>query len=130
MLSGFKQFVLRGNILDLAIAFVIGIAFAAVVSSFVDDVLMNLVAAIFGKPDFSGLTFHVGDGTIRYGAFLTTLLTFLLIAFILYLIYEASLRLFPRQTTTRECPHCLSGIPLAASTCAFCGKEVGAVPAV
>ena len=128
MLRGFKGFVFRGNILDLAIAFVMGIAFAAVIASFVDDVLMNIVAAIFGKPDFSGLTFHIGDGTIRYGAFLTALLTFLIIAFVLYLLYEASLRLFPRQTTTSECPHCLSAIPIGASTCAFCAKDVGVAP--
>ncbi len=125
-MHGFKAFVLRGNLLDLAIAFVLGLAFAAVVTSLVDDVIMQVVAAIFGKPDFSSLTFGLGDGTIRYGSFLTALITFLIIAFVLYLLYQASLRLFPRQTTTRECPHCLSGIPIGASTCAFCTKAVGA----
>ena len=128
MLSGFKQFIFRGNLLDLAIAFVLGIAFAAVISSFVNDVLMNIIAAIFGKPDFSALTFHIGDGTIRYGAFLTALIVFLIIAFVLYLIYQASLRLFPRATTTKECPHCLSAVPLEAGTCAFCTKAIGIAP--
>ena len=126
MLKGFKAFAFRGNLLDLAIAFVLGLAFATVINSFVNDVLMNFIAAIFGKPDFSDLTFHVGDGTIRYGSFLTALVIFLIVAFVLYLIYQASLRFFPRQTTTRECPHCLSAIPLGAGTCAFCTKEVAA----
>lgn len=126
MLRGFRDFVFRGNLLDLAIAFVLGIAFAAVVTSFVDDILMNVVAAIFGKPDFSDLTFSIGDGTIRYGAFLTALIVFLVIAFILYLIYQAAEKVFPRQASTKDCGHCLSRIPVGASTCAFCTKEVGA----
>ncbi|MFN2467045.1 MAG: large conductance mechanosensitive channel protein MscL [Gaiellaceae bacterium] len=126
LLGGFKEFVLRGNLLDLAIAFVLGLAFAALIQSFVDDIVMQIVAAIFGRPDFSGLAFDLGKSEIRYGAFLTALLVFLIIAAVLYLLYQASLRIYPRQTTTRDCPHCLSAIPIGAGTCGFCTKEVGA----
>jgi large conductance mechanosensitive channel len=83
MIREFKEFALKGNLVELAVAFVLGLAFAAVVTSLVDDVIMQLVAAIVGKPDFSDLTFSIGDGEIRYGAFLTAPVTFLIIAFVL-----------------------------------------------
>ena len=76
MIRAFKEFALKGNLVELAVAFVLGLAFAAVVTSLVDDVIMQLVAAIVGKPDFFNLTFSIGDGEIRYGAFLTALVTF------------------------------------------------------
>ena len=126
MLKEFKDFALKGNLLELAVAFVLGVAFAAVVTSFVDDVIMQLIAAVFGKPDFSSLTFSIGDGEIRYGSFLTALVTFLIIAWILFLIVKAVQQLMPAQATRRDCPHCLSSIPLAADTCAFCTREVQA----
>ena len=126
MIREFREFALKGNLLELAVAFVLGVAFAAVVTSLVEDVIMNLVAAIVGKPDFSDLTFKIGDGTIRYGAFLTALATFLIIAFVLFVIVKAVSRLMPQKATSRDCPHCLSAIPIAASTCSFCTKDVPA----
>lgn len=126
MIRDFKDFALRGNLLELAVAFILGVAFSAVVTSFIEDVLMNLIAAIVGRPDFSGLTFELGDGVIRYGAFLTALVTFLLIAFVLFLIVKAAQRAMPQKATERDCPHCLSSIPVGAGTCSFCTKDVPA----
>jgi large conductance mechanosensitive channel len=80
MFKEFRDFLLRGNIVELAVAFVMGIAFAAVVTSFVDDLVMPVIAMIFGKPDFSDLTFTVNDAVFRYGAFITAVLTFVAIA--------------------------------------------------
>jgi large conductance mechanosensitive channel len=79
-----------------------------------------------GKPDFSDLTFSLGDGVIRYGAFLTALVTFLLIAFVLFLVVKAAQRAMPKKVTQRDCPHCLSAIPVGAGTCGFCTKDVPA----
>ena len=124
MIREFKEFALKGNLVELAVAFVLGLAFAAVVTSLVDDVIMQLVAAIFGKPDFSNLTFSIGDGEIRYGAFLTAVVTFLIIAFVLFLIVKAVQKAMPAKVTERDCPHCLSSIPIGADTCAFCTKDV------
>ena len=124
MIREFKEFALKGNLLELAVAFVLGVAFAAVVTSLVDDVVMQLVAAIVGKPDFSNLTFSIGDGVIRYGSFLTALVTFLIIAWVLFLIVKAAQTLMPQKVTQRDCPHCLSSIPIGAGTCAFCTKDV------
>lgn len=124
MIREFKEFALKGNLLELAVAFVLGVAFAAVVTSLVDDVIMNLVAAVVGKPDFSDLTFSIGDGVVRYGSFLTALVTFLIIAFVLFLIVRAAQRLKPAKVTERDCPHCLSSIPVGAGACAFCTRDV------
>ena len=124
MIREFREFALKGNLLELAVAFVLGLAFAAVVTSLVDDVVMQLVAAIVGKPDFSALTFSIGDGEIRYGAFLTALVTFLIIAFVLFLIVKAVQTAMPAKVTEHDCPHCLSSIPVGASTCAFCTRDV------
>jgi large conductance mechanosensitive channel len=125
MLKEFREFALKGNLLELAVAFVLGLAFAAVVTSFVDDVIMQLVAAIIGKPDFSNLTFSIGDGVIRYGSFLTALVTFLIIAWVLFLIVKAVQQMMPEpKVTERDCPHCLSSIPIGASACAFCTRDV------
>ena len=126
MIREFKDFALRGNLLELAVAFVMGVAFAAVVSSFVDDVVMNVIAAVVGKPDFNDLTFEIGDGVIRYGSFLTALTTFLLIAFVLFWVVKAANRVIPEKMTKRDCPHCLTAIPIAATACAACGWDVPA----
>ena len=85
---------------------------------------MNIVAAVIGKPDFSDLTFSIGDGVIRYGAFLTALVTFLIIAWVLFLIVKAIRTLMPEKATAKDCPHCLSSIPVGAGTCAFCTRDV------
>ena len=89
MIQEFKDFINRGNVVDLAVAVVIGGAFGLVVTSFTDDVLMQIIAAIAGEPDFSSLTFDLGDSVIRYGAFLTAVVNFLIIAFALFLVVKA-----------------------------------------
>ena len=124
MIRDFKEFALKGNLLELAIAFVLGTAFAAVVASLVDDVIMNFIAAIVGKPDFSGLTFSIGDGVVRYGSFLTALVTFLLIALVLFVVVKLAQKAMPPKVTQRDCPHCLSSIPIGASACSFCTRDV------
>lgn len=124
MIREFREFALKGNLLELAVAFVLGVAFSAVVTSLVDDVIMNLIAAVVGEPSFSGLTFEIGDGVIRYGSFLTALATFLIIAWVLFVIVKAAQALMPAKVTQRDCPHCLSSIPIGAGTCAFCARDV------
>ena len=89
MVSEFKEFINRGNVVDLAVAVVLGAAFGAVVTSFVDDVLMQILAAVGGQPDFSSLTIDIGDGKIRYGAFLTALVSFIIIAWAVFLVVKA-----------------------------------------
>jgi large conductance mechanosensitive channel len=127
LFNDFKAFAVQGNLLELAIAFILGIAFAAVINSFVNDVLMNIIAAIAGKPDFSDLTFSIGDGVIRYGSFLTALVTFLIIAFVLFLIVRAVQHVMRPAVAEREdCPHCLSSIPAGAAVCSACTREVRA----
>lgn len=130
LLGDFRAFALRGGLLELAVAFVLGVAFAAVVNSFVSDVLMNILAAVVGKPDFGDLTFGLGDGVIRYGSFLTALMTFLIIAFVLFLIVRAVERTLPSKPADRQdCPSCLASIPVGAAVCQFCTREVGTAPA-
>ncbi|MFN8035553.1 MAG: large conductance mechanosensitive channel protein MscL [Acidimicrobiia bacterium] len=96
-LKDFKKFVMRGNVLDLAVAVIIGIAFGAVIKSLVDDVIMPFVGAIFGKASFQDLTLSIGDGVIRYGAFINTVINFLIIAFVLFLV----IRLFEKMKSMR-----------------------------
>ena len=129
MIKGFKEFVLRGNILDLAVAFVIGVAFAAVINSLVKDIIMPIIAAIFGKPDFSGLTFTVNNSVFFYGSFINAVVSFLLVAAAIYFIIVmpmnklAERRAKGADPTVKECPECLSEIPHKAHKCAFCGSE-------
>ena len=133
MLKDFKAFILRGNVLDLAIAVVLGVAFAAVITALVD--LLTNVLAIPGKTDFSRLAFHAGGGTFRYGAFMQALINFVLIAAVLFFVVVKPVNaLMARRKTetdvtspTRECPECLSSIPEAARRCAFCTAEVSPV---
>jgi len=128
MIKGLRDFILRGNVVDLAVAVVIGAAFGAVVTSFVDDVLMQIVAAIGGQPDFSGLSFKIGEGVIKYGSFLNAVISFLLIATAIYFVVVmpvnkvAELRARGADPTTKTCPECLSEIPYGAHKCAFCGS--------
>jgi large conductance mechanosensitive channel len=126
MIKEFRDFALRGNLLELAVAFVMGVAFSAVVSSLVDDVIMQLIGATVGEPDFNDLVLSIGDGEIRYGSFLTALTTFLLIAFVLFWVVKVANRLLPAKVTARDCPHCLTSIPVAARACAACGRDVPA----
>jgi large conductance mechanosensitive channel len=125
--ADFKTFALRANLLELAVAFVLGLAFAAVVNSLVNDVLMNLIAAVAGEPDFSDLTFTIGEGVIRYGRFLTAPVSFLIVAFVLFLIVRWVERLFRPAHAKRDCPYCLSAVPAAARACAFCTRELTGV---
>jgi len=133
MLKGFRQFILRGNVMELAVAVVIGAAFGAVVTAFVKDLLTPLIAAIFGKPDFERLTFTVNHSTFLYGNFLNALLSFLLIAMAVYFFVVLPMnhlvaRLHrgeaPPDPSTKKCPECLSEIPIAARRCAHCTSQV------
>ncbi len=131
MLKEFKAFAFKGNVLDLAVAVILGIAFGAVINSAVNDVLMNMVAAIVGEPDFSSLTFTIGDGVIRYGSFLTALANFVLVAFALFLVVKSVQRALARNRSeepsdVRPCPYCLTNIPVEASRCSACTSEVPA----
>ncbi len=136
MLQEFKQFVLRGNVIDLAVAVVIGAAFGAVVDSFVEDMLTPLIS-IPGETNFAELTATVRESEFRYGEFLNALISFVLIAAAVYFFVVVPLnKLMARrktepevESTTRQCPECLSSIPLAARRCAFCTATVGAQPA-
>jgi large conductance mechanosensitive channel len=123
MLKDFKDFLFRGNLIELAVAFVIGLAFAAVVTALVEDLVTPLIAAIFGKPDFSDLTFTINDSVFRYGDFLNALITFVLIAAAIYFVVVVPMkRLVRGKQETRTCPDCLSDIPVGARRCAFCGE--------
>jgi large conductance mechanosensitive channel len=128
----FREFALKGNLVDLAVAIVLGVAFAAVVGSLVDDVVMNVIAAMVGEPDFSELVFTLNGARIGYGAFLTELANFALIAFVLFLLVKAINRLQRRHETApteRNCPYCLTSIPNEATRCAACTSEVEPVAA-
>jgi len=133
-MKGFKQFLLRGNVVDLAVAVVIGAAFGAVVAAFVKDLLTPLIAAIIGKPDFSALTFTVNGSKFLYGDFINAALSFLLVSGAVYffvvlpintLIQRYRKASAPADPTTKKCPECMSEIPIAATRCAFCTTVVG-----
>lgn len=134
MLTDFKKFILRGNVVDLAVAVVVGLAFAAVVTAFVNDLITPLIAAIFGKPNFSSLYFTVNHSRFRYGSFINALLSFLIIATVVFFAVVVPLTALMRRLNvlpkdepepeTHPCPECLSDIPLAARRCAFCTSEV------
>jgi large conductance mechanosensitive channel len=129
VLSGFKDFIARGNVIDLAVAVVIGAAFTGVVQAFVKDVLTPLIAAIFGKQDFSNLTFTINGSEFRYGDLVNALINFVLVAAAIYFFVVVPMnQLAERRNhgivetpTTRECPECLTLIPIAARRCAACG---------
>ncbi len=133
MLKGFRDFVLRGNVMDLAVAVVIGAAFGAVVNALVADLLTPLIAAIVHKPDFSSLVLDVNGGKIKYGDFLNSLVSFLLIAaavyFFVVLPVNALMNRFKKPVpdappATKACPECLSDIPFAARRCSHCAQPV------
>lgn len=129
MLKGFKEFVLRGNVLDLAIAVVIGGAFGAVVTALVKDLITPLIGAIVGKPDFSALVVTVNGSAFLIGDFLNAVLAFFLIAAVVYFVVVAPMNAWnarrrrgeaPVDPTTKKCPECLSEVPIGARRCAFC----------
>ncbi len=133
-MSGFRKFLLRGNVVDLAIAVVIGAAFGAVVTALVKDLITPQIAALFGKPDFSALTFTVNNSRFLYGDFINAVIAFILIATAVYyfvvLPINALIERFQPKAAppapTRQCPECLSDIPVEARRCAFCTAEVRA----
>jgi large conductance mechanosensitive channel len=127
-MRGFKEFLLRGNVVDLAVAVVIGVAFTAVVTAFVKDLITPLLAAIGGKPDFAGLSFSINGSRFLYGDFFNAVVSFVIIvAVVYYFVVLPMNRLAALQRgdpapepSMRKCPECLSEIPLAARRCAFC----------
>jgi len=131
-MKDFKEFLLRGNLVDMAVGVVIGLAFSAVIAALVADLVTPLIAAIGGKPDFGSLQFTINSSTFRYGAFINALLAFVIIAAVVfYLVLKPVNALMahrrtepPVAATTRPCPECLSEIPNAAKRCAFCTAEV------
>jgi large conductance mechanosensitive channel len=133
-LTDFKQFLLRGNVVDLAVGIVIGVAFGAVVTAFVADLITPLIGAIFGTHDFSSLTFTIHGSRFLYGDLINKLLAFVLIAAaVFFLVVRPVNALMARRRTeppideaTRQCPECLSEIPIAARRCAFCTSDVSA----
>jgi large conductance mechanosensitive channel len=129
MLKGFRQFLLRGNVVDLAVAVVIGGAFGAVVTALVKDLITPLIAAIVGKPDFSAITFSINGSQFPIGDFINALMSFLLIAAAVYFFVVVPMNAFiarmrrgeaPPDPTTKKCTECLSEVPIGARRCAFC----------
>jgi large conductance mechanosensitive channel len=137
MLTEFKQFILRGNVIDLAVAVVIGAAFGAIVTSLVENIITPIIGAIGGQPDFSGLTFTINNSEIRYGAFLNALLSFLIIAAVIFFaVVKPMNAVMTRMRTeptpdplTGKCPFCLSEVQVGATRCPFCTQEITAVAA-
>ncbi len=133
MLSGFKQFILRGNVVDLAVGVVIGAAFGSVVTAFTKDLLTPLIAAVVGKPDFSAIKFTINGSVFPIGDFINATVSFLLIAAAVYFFVVTPINALvarmrkapaPADPTTKKCPECLSEIPLDAKRCAHCAQPV------
>lgn len=126
MLKGFRDFMFRGNVIDLAVAVVMGAAFGAVVASLVADLLTPLIAAIFGKPDFSNMMFTLNKSQFLYGRFINAIVAFVLIGLAVYLfviVPMGRLGLLPKKPVApplKKCPECLSDIPAEARRCAYC----------
>jgi large conductance mechanosensitive channel len=135
MLSGFKQFILRGNVVDMAVGVVIGAAFATVVSAFTRDLLTPLIAAIVGKPDFSAISFTINGSVFALGDFINAAVAFLLVAAAVYFFVVTPVNMLvarmhradaPASPTSKKCSECLSEIPIEARRCAHCGQPQSA----
>jgi large conductance mechanosensitive channel len=134
MFKGFRDFILRGNVVDLAVAVVIGAAFTGIVNSLVADIITPLIAAIVKKPDFSYLVLNIHGGHIKYGNFLNATIQFLLVASAVYFLVVLPINTImkrlhhdaPAAPTTKTCAECLSEIPLAARRCSHCAQPVAA----
>jgi large conductance mechanosensitive channel len=132
MLKGFKQFLLRGNVVDMAVGIVIGAAFGAVVTGLVKDLLTPFIAAVVKAPDFSGLSFQLNGSKFLYGEFLNALISFVILAAAVYFFVVLPVNALvarakkapPADPTTKKCPECLSDIPIGARRCAFCTSAV------
>lgn len=132
-MRGFKEFIFRGNVLDLAVAVVMGAAFSAVVTAMVKDLLTPLIAAVAGSPDFSRIALDIKGSKLLFGDFLNAVIAFLMLAIVVYFFIvlpvnklEARLRRgeVPSDPTTKKCSECLSEIPMAARRCKFCTSQV------
>ena len=139
MLKGFRDFILRGNVIDLAVAVIIGAAFTAIVNSFVKDIMTPLISAVVGKPNFESLVLDVNGGKVMYGNFLNAAISFLIVAFVVYfglvLPINTLMNKFKKPVpeappVTKPCPECLGDIPIAAKRCAHCGQPVPLTPAI
>ena len=139
MLKGFRDFILRGNVVDLAVAVIIGAAFNAIVNSAVKDLLGQVIAAIVGKPDFSNVVLKLNGTPIYVGNFLNATISFVIVACVVYFAVVLPLNTLmarikkpapPPPVTTKKCPECLSEIPLEAKRCAFCGQPVVLTPVI
>jgi len=131
MLKEFKEFVMRGNVLDLAVAVIIGGAFGKIIGSLVSDILMPLIGLVMGGIDFTTLNFAVGDAVVAYGAFIQAIIDFLVIAFVIFLILKNAEKAkkeeaapTPAEPTTKECGFCFTEIPIKATRCPHCTSEL------
>ncbi|HXF85092.1 MAG TPA: large conductance mechanosensitive channel protein MscL [Anaerolineales bacterium] len=128
MLKEFKDFAMRGNVMDLAIAVIIGGAFGKIVASLVNDVLMPLIGLLLGGINFSNLSFTVGDAVVKYGAFLQAIVDFLIIAFVIFLLVRTVNRMKKpepaAEPTTKECPYCFTTISIKAKRCPNCTSQL------
>jgi large conductance mechanosensitive channel len=133
VLKGFKQFLLRGNVVDLAVAVVIGGAFGAVIAALVKDLLTPLIAAIGGQPDFSAIAFTLNGSRFLIGDFVNAVIAFVMVAAAVYFFVVAPMNALaarrrsgeaPADPTTKKCPECLSEVPIAARRCAFCAQPL------
>ena len=131
-MKDFKEFLLRGNLVDMAVGIVIGLAFAAVITALVADLITPLIAAIGGKPDFAALSFTINGSHFLYGSFINALITFVVIAAVIFFLVVKPVNALtarartepPVDETVRRCPHCLSEIPVEAAVCSFCTRDV------
>jgi large conductance mechanosensitive channel len=139
MLKGLKQFLMRGNVVDLAVAVVIGAAFGAVVAALVKDLLTPLIAALVGKPDFSAIQFTVNGSQFLLGDFINAIISFVLVGAAIYFFVVTPMNMIaerrrrgeaPPDPTTKKCPECLSDVPIAARRCAFCAQPLEPLRAV
>jgi large conductance mechanosensitive channel len=130
VLAGFRDFISRGNVVDLAVAVVVGAAFTALVTSLVENLLTPIIAAFIGEPDFSDLSFTINNSEFLYGSFINAVIAFLSVAAAVYFFVVVPTNALKdrreavEEATTRDCPECLSEVPLAAKRCAFCTSEL------
>ena len=127
MLKEFKEFAIRGNVIDLAVAVIIGGAFGKIITSLVDDIIMPLIGLLIGGIDFKSLAFTIGSAKVTYGTFIQNVVDFIIIAFVIFLMVRAMNRLKrqpPQTPTTKECPYCYSTIPIKAVRCPECTSQL------
>jgi large conductance mechanosensitive channel len=128
MLKEFREFAMRGNVLDLAVAVIIGGAFGKIITSLVNDVLMPLIGLVLGGVNFSELSFTVGEAMIMWGAFVQSIVDFIIVAFVIFMLIRTMNRFKKPEPapapTTKECPHCFTAIPLKATRCPNCTSQL------